>query len=294
MRSILCCFLFLFGCSIARGQQIKPSAFFVEDTMALAQPVQFSLAVEYPSELTVLFPDSTFNYAPFEFRSKHFFTTKTDSLKSKDSVIYTLASFEIDQLQFLKLPIFVVNGADSLSILSNADSIIFAEMILVVSDSLEAQSDTYFVKVPKQFNYPYFIIGIVVLSLIVLAVAFIFGRRIVISWKIYRLRKKQQAFLASFNSTSKLESRVEIETLLVRWKKHAEYVGRKPFTKLTTKEVRILIADEQLNEALQQIDKAIYSSKGRAELNGSFEFLKEYTTTIFENRVKELQNDAKR
>ncbi|GAB3339938.1 hypothetical protein GCM10027429_26900 [Marivirga atlantica] len=294
MKRVLFCLIFIYSSIFAYAQQIQPKAFFVQDTMALAEPVQFSLSVRYPSSLTLLFPDSSFNYYPFEFRSKKFFTTETDSTTSKDSVIYTLASFELDQYQSLKLPIFVIKGEDSISVLSNADSIVFAEMIPVVSDSLNAKANANYVAVEKEFNYPYLIIGLIVLAVVVLAVIIFFGKRIMLRWKIYRLKKKHSLFLESFKDFNDLSEKSSIEKKLVQWKKHAEFLSRKPFSKLTTKEINFMMNEDDLYVNLQKIDRSIYSSRGKEELVSSFEYLRNYATTIFDNIVKELEDHAKR
>jgi len=293
MRKYLFCLLFVFYGVSVPAQQIKPSAFFVKDTMSLAEPVDFSLSVEYPSRLTVLFPDSTFLYAPFEFRFKRFFTTQTDSLTSKDSVIYTLASFEVDQIQSLSLPVFVVNKKDSTAIMSNVDSIVFAEMIPVLADSLIAKEDVSFVPVDRQFNYPYFIIGLTIIAVLVIIVAVIFGKKILLRWKIYRLNKKHQAFLAGFSDFDRTKDSTAIERLLVKWKKHAEFISRKPYLKLTTKEINNTEPDKEMHLALQNIDRSIYSSQISDGIANSFSYLKKYAQVIFEKRVKELENEAK-
>jgi len=294
MKRVLFCLILIYSSVFAHGQQIQPKAFFVQDTMALAEPVQFSLSVKYPSRLTLLFPDSSFNYFPFEFRSKKFFTTETDSTTSKDSVIYTLASFELDQYQSLKLPIFVIKGEDSIPVLSNADSIVFSEMIPVVSDSLNAKSNANYITVEKEFNYPYLIIGLIILAVVILVVIIFFGKKIMLKWKIYRLKKKHSIFLETFTGFQDLDNQSAIEEKLVQWKKHAEFLSKKPFSKLTTKEINLLINENDLYVNLQKIDRSIYSSKGKEELVSSFEYLRNYATIIFDNRVKELEDHAKR
>src|SRR5262245_7231221 len=85
---------------------------FIEDSLKIGEPGRFYLTARYPKALDVIFPDSSFAYAPFEFTGKYYAPTETSDGISYDSVIYSLSTFEIDRTQYLSLPVFKLNPQD--------------------------------------------------------------------------------------------------------------------------------------------------------------------------------------
>jgi len=273
------------------GQQIEPKGKFLQDSIAIGEPVQYSLTVKYPVDFQILMPDSLFDYTPFEYKSKQFFPTETDSTESFDSVVYTLTSFEIDKVQRLKLPVFIIQGNDSTAVYTTTDSLFLKEQIQVVSDSLKMKTDAVITKLNKDFNYPYLIAFLIALGIIILLVIIFFGKKLRKKWRIWRLNKRHQKFKISFES--KLSSvgdmpEEKIEKLLYTWKKHAEFISKSPYAKLTSKEINQMQQNVELYDKLKSIDKTIYSSKGRENATDAFRFLLNYTDVILEERIKAI------
>ena len=146
------------------AQEIKPRGYFSKDTLQVGEHVDFTVIVEYPRGMEVLFPDSSFDYRPFEFLNKSYLSTVSDNLISNDSVVYTLTSFELDSIQQLALPVFVITDGDSTRIESNSDQVVLREMITENIDSLSVQETVDYQKVSKAFNYPYLLIALGVLG----------------------------------------------------------------------------------------------------------------------------------
>ena len=143
----------------------------------------------------VIFPDSLYNFAPFELVDKAYFDTKSDSIVSIDSAVYYLSTFEIDTVQYLTLPVFVMLGEDSLSVYSNQDSIILNQVVLQMPDSINLEENAFYRPVGLQFNYPYWIVALVTLGVLVLIVLFVYGKAIRKKIQLYRLKKKLETFL---------------------------------------------------------------------------------------------------
>jgi hypothetical protein len=273
------------------GQQIEPKGKFLQDSMSIGEPVQYSLSLRYPADSQILMPDSLYDYAPFEYTRKDYFPTETDSVQSFDSVVYTLASFEIDKIQVLKLPVFLVQGKDSTVIYADLDSIFLEEQIQILSDSLKMKTETTISQLDKDFNYPYLIAFLIVLTILFLLGVIIFGKKVKKKWQIWRLNKRHKKFTISFESklSSVGDMSIEkIEKLLFSWKKHAEFISKSPYVKLTTKEINLLQQNEELYGSLKSIDKSIYSSKERENATEAFKFLLNYTDVILEERIKEI------
>ncbi|WKK74505.2 hypothetical protein QYS49_22625 [Marivirga salinae] len=271
------------------GQKIEPKGQFLQDSMAIGEPVQYSLSVSYPADFQILMPDSLYDYTPFEYTRKQYFPTRTDSVQSFDSVVYTLTSFEIEKVQKLKLPVFIIQGKDSTALYADLDSVFLEEQIQMVSDSLQMKTETTISKLDKDFNYPYLIAFLIALGIIILLVIIIFGKKFRKKWQIWRLNKRHKKFRISFESklSSVGDMPVEkIEKLLYTWKKHAEFISKSPYAKLTSKEINQMQQNEELYENLKSIDRTIYSSKGRENATEAFKFLLNYTDVILEERIK--------
>src|SRR6187549_3906460 len=130
-------FVFIFSV-ITQAQEVKVRAGFFADSLEVGEETKFYLSATYPSKLTVLFPDSTFNFAPFEYEDKKYFATQTTDSISYDSVIYVLSTFEIEKVQTLSLPVYAITNSDSVEFNSNRDTIMLAELVTGVPDSISA------------------------------------------------------------------------------------------------------------------------------------------------------------
>jgi hypothetical protein len=218
--------------------------------------------------LTVLFPDSTFSFAPFEYDSKSFFPTVSKEGESFDSVVYFLTTFEIDPIQKLLLPVFVVAKRDCTEHRAQLDSIRLISLVKTPPpDTVQAQNlplkvDTTYEKVLQFFNYPILVIVSVGLVILLMVGWIIFGKRIMKYIRVKRLTRQFKDFQSSFHG--KLEIvRTEFtpemtEQILSIWKKYLERLERKPFTKLTTRETIQMEKDPALGESLKKLDMAIY------------------------------------
>lgn len=277
------------------AQSIEPEGSFVEDSIRIGEPVHYSLSIKYPRDWQVVFPDSTFEYLPFEFENKSYFETKTDSTYAYDSAVYTLTSFEIDAYQALNLPIYVVNGKDSIEILSGADSIVFNDAVLVVPDSLKLKGNFQFQTVERAFNYPYFLIGLGVLLLILTVTFIMFGGKLRSRLRLYRLRKDYEKFVVNFQkSLRKIKSdqnnKKLIESILLEWKTYMEKLENRPFTKYTSKEIIQAGYEKELKEVLNKIDQSIYGKLSIDDMYDNFKSLNQFTKDRFEIRKEEVIN----
>jgi hypothetical protein len=264
----------LLGCLIqlsASAQEIKVTSGFVKDSVAIGEPITYYLTARYPESVMALFPDSTFKFSPFEFGDKQFFPTKTTSGISYDSAVYQLSTFEIDKVQYLSLPVYVTTARDCTAFDSSRDSVFLIEQIkipatdTVALKNLTLKSNTLYERVFTQFNT---LILMIVLGVLVVAAIIgwiFFGKRIIRHFRIKKLEKKYQQFLQSFSKQveeiSQTFSREKTESALSIWKKYLEQLERKPYTKLTTREVIKMDADASLGNSLAMIDNAIYGNQ---------------------------------
>jgi hypothetical protein len=291
--SAFCVLLF----SFASAQEVKVTGRFLQDSVRLGQPVSFYLAAYYPATTTVLFPDSTFSFAPFEFQKKSFVPTSTKQGYSYDSVIYTLLTFEIDSLQYLQLPLFVVNEKDCVVVSSPIDTLLFSRLVKTLPDSVQLakvplKTNTNYLKVSWLLNYPILLLFAGIVLVLLIAGWIIFGKRIKKYFRVKKLTKNHQAFVLQLsNATEKLQvnfSPQATESALLLWKKYLENLIGMPYTKFTTKEINELEKDERMILSLAAIDRMIYANQ--PDRIDHFVNLKSYSEDQFYKKLDEIKN----
>jgi hypothetical protein len=249
--------------------QVRVTGGFLSDSLKIGDRTAFFLAAKYPSDLAVLFPDSTHNFFPFELEEKKYFTTETSDGVSVDSTVFYFTTFEIDSTLILSLPAYVISNDDSTMYRSNADSIKVIHTVAETYDSLTVEKlplkmNTTYQPVSSQFNWIVLLLAFVVLLLIGVIVWIIFGKRISRYLRARKLEKRHQQFVEGFTAVTadvqRAFSPVTAETALSMWKKYMEQLEAKPYTKLTTRETYALNHDDVLGRNLSAIDRAIYGS----------------------------------
>ncbi|EMR02680.1 hypothetical protein [Cesiribacter andamanensis] len=279
----------------AGAQQLEPEAYFVQDSLRVGEPVQYSLSIRYPRQFTVLFPDSTFALPPFELLQRTYYPTRSDSLYSFDSVVYTLTAFYPDSLLGLQLPIYMVQGRDSIPLWAKGDSIYVASILppRINADSLQFVSTTEYTEVEYPFNYPYVILGLIGLSVFVFAGIAVFGKSVRRKFKLWLLRRRYSSFEEEYSTTFSRylagDPAVRPDELLLIWKSYLEELEKKPYTKLTSQE----IADSNTNpplwlQILRPIDRSIYGYQGGDDLPTSLQELRSLAQQKYEKRKLEV------
>lgn len=283
---------FSFTCSLA--QEIKPKGYFLSDSIKIGEPINYTLAVKYPRNMQIIFPDSTYNYYPFEYISKSYSKTQSDSLFSYDSVSYTLTSFEIDSILPLALPVFIITDNDSLAIHADENSIYLKELITTAPDTLQVKSNTEYREVPIGFNYPYILIGLAGVVIVAGGTWLLFGKFFEEKIKIYRLRKAHKRFREDYSTllqSYRSKNLKNPEEILILWKKYMEGLERMPYTKQTSKEIVKNTENVPLKQSLRSIDRSIYGNIADEDLIHSFNLLSEYSEERFNLKIQEALND---
>ncbi len=263
LASLVC----LFTVPAIAQNNIRLNAGFLADSLKIGEETAFYLSAHYPREATVLFPDSTSAYFPFEYLRKEFFPTVTRDSVSKDSAVYYITTFEVERVQYLYLPVYHVMAEDCTAYYSPTDSVLITQMVSSVPDSVGVAAlpllmNTTYEPVRHEFNYIFLIAGIGVLVVIALVVWIIFGKQIRRYFRSRTLIRNHAAFVTKYDAVlSQLEtasSAGNIESALSVWKRYMEQLEARPYSKLTTRETLVLLRDETLGNNLRQVDRAIY------------------------------------
>ena len=289
--------LFFAICINCYAQDFELRGKFIEDSTQVGEEIRYTLAARYPANFTVLFPDSTSSFHPFEFIRKSYTPTKTVDNVSYDSVVYTLMTFEVDGIQSLGLPLYVVHQSDCTQYNSPRDTIFLSSVIADLPDSVSLNSlplkDTAaFEPLQYQFNYGNALIIGGFLAIMALSVWILFGKKIRRHFMIRRLQQNHirfiQDYTGSLENMKRTVSSLTAETAVSVWKKYMERLEATPFTKLTTKETIRLLKDDSLSQPLHSIDRAIY---GNHDVNEQpFEQLKTYAEEKFQKKLEEVKH----
>jgi hypothetical protein len=290
--------LIFFSAWTAYAQEVSVVGRFKADSVKLGEPIEYYLTAKYPSQWQVLLPDSTFSFTPFDFQKKVYFPTRTINNLSTDSIIYILTTYEIDSMQTLKLPAFVVLPNDCTIYESNIDTVFFKHLVSHLPDSVSAEqlplkTNTAYNAVSWLFNYPVFSIIAGVLIVILILVWVIFGKKIKRHFTLKRLAKNHQEFIHNFDSAiERLKSGFTPESAersVVIWKNYMEDLVTRPYTKSTTRELKEIENNETLISALSVIDRSIYGRIPPDTLD-SFLNLKEFSQLQFNKKLEELKH----
>ncbi len=272
---------------------------FLEPTTKVGVPTHYILKMRHSPDLEVLFPDSTYDFSPFELLSKQAFPTKTDSLGSLDSVVYTLATFNTDARQGLSIPVYIADKKQAEGkrpIYPSADSVDLEVLLKTLPDSVAAFENTQMATVKEEFNYPYLLIGLASLLIVLAAVWLLFGNDIRSTFLLRKLKKQHLQFIQQFDQLIFDGGKQEIEPAVSLWKSHAGEMLGVPMGSYTTKEVsrKVKGVPSEVIVALKKSDQAIYAGIEQADMLPHFRLLKDYAQDAYQQRVNQIKNDQVR
>lgn len=294
---LVTCMLLLLGIT-AQAQQVPPVGEFLVDSMKIGEPVPYSISFTYESQYDAVFPDSLFNFQPFEIDHKDYFPTRTAAGLSYDSAVYYLSYFEIDSVQVYALPVLLVENGDSTRYSAAADTIYLKQLVTEVPDSvaieaLALRENTNPAIMDLAVNYPYIFIGTGIFILLVGIGLAVFGKKLMTYIKMVRLKRKHQRFMQSFDeiaSTTSLAAIEKSEKLIILWKKYLQHLEKYPYTTLTTQEVVARIPKDKLTTALAAVDATMYSPRHPDISHSDLAVLKEFASERFRRELIKVKN----
>ncbi len=272
----------------------KPNGKFLNDSIEIGKPIDYALSFRHKPSAEIFFPDTTYDFKPFEIIRRNIFQTNTTNDESVDSVVYTLVSFDIAKTQKLNLPIFLLGKRDCTLVYGIEDSVMLKEMIQSKVDSLQLLTDAKLVPLQQQINYPQILTIFFTLLGIIVTIYALFGNYLRKQYDLFFFSRKHKDFQAQYKKFAKstLDS-ASIGKALVLWKMYLEWLERKPYTSYTTKEIIEQIPSESLEEALREIDTAIYGGILSTQMPFSMSILLDKANELYKVRRNELKNTSK-
>ena len=267
----------------------KPAGRFLTDSVELGRPFDYALSYYHSPGAEVFFPDTTYNFYPFEMVRRNYFTTITNNNRSLDSVVYTLVTFDISKTQKFNLPVYVLGKRDCTAIFASLDSVFLKEMIRTSTDSLMLKTDTKLMPLQQQVNYPK-ILGFLLGLLGVLGIVYaFFGKWIEKQYRLFLFGRRHKDFVSTYRKITKgtLDSG-NIGRALVLWKEHLEWLEKRPYTSYTSKEIINRLPSESLEESLHDVDTAIYGGILSTHMPVAMNVLLDKAVELYRKRRAEL------
>lgn len=271
------------------GQKVKPLGLFLNDSIEVGKPVYFSLSVRHDPKTEIFFPDTLYDFSPFEIISKRAFTSSTDDRGSLDSAVYQLISFDVARSQSLKMPVYVFNKKDCTAVFTKPDSV-----FLIKSNVVEAMKtaklvpETSLLPLSSEFNFSILLGSIALIIGVVGSIYWVFGQDIYKQWQLIKLQRRHLEYVRSFNrlmrNAREKNNIKDAEKAIIVWKNYLERLEKKPFATYTTREIVDNMPDEALAEALKNMDSIIYGQVISKNMAESLEVLKSGATRIYRNK----------
>ena len=179
--------------------------------------------------------------------------------------MYTLRTFSIAPVQALTLPIFVLTQNDTIQLSSPAEEINLVQLVQesISPDSLKSNTELKVIR--ERFNITYWLLAAGVVFLILILIWLLFGKKIIIRYRLYKLQKEHTYFINRFNAFidqfNQSESLQTIEQAITLWKSYLTDLEGNAIKSFTTREIATYYNDdEDVSTALRLFDKAIYGN----------------------------------
>ncbi|GIV36047.1 MAG: hypothetical protein KatS3mg032_0426 [Cyclobacteriaceae bacterium] len=288
----------LLSAGILPAQHIVLKNGFLADSVKTGSPVHFFLVARYPENYNILFPDSAFLFTPFEFRKKQYFPTRTTGNISCDSAVYELVTFEINDSLWLALPVFHISGGDTIVHMASPDTVFLQHTVkelppdTIPLNKLPLKTNTTQQVLTKKFNYLIAALLLLAGAVLITILTWLFGPSLRRYLRKRKLIQNHNRFMNEFNARLEvLRTSFNVpgaEAAVALWKKHAEQLTGKPFTRLTSHEILVQMQDEAIYAALKEIDRSIYGYGSPAI--SSLEYLKNKADDFFAEKLREVSH----
>ena len=277
------------------AQSDKPKGKFLTDSIEIGKPFLYALSFRHSPDKEVFFPDTSFNYSPFEVLSRRSFTSATDaaSKATLDSAIYQLVTFDVSQAQVLSVPIFIYARGDCTAVFTNKDSIFLKKKNLDPITNNEAlKPEIALAPLRSEFNFS-MLLGYLGLAIgLIGAIYWVFGKDIYKQWRLIKLQRRHLEYLRSFNkllrNAREKNNIKDAENAIIVWKNYLERLEKKPFATYTTREIMDNMPDDSLADALKNMDGIIYGQVKSNTMHVFLEVLKTGATKLYRTKRREI------
>lgn len=279
--------LFLVFLSVSVFAQ-TPKAKFSSDSVRVGNEIQLTMSYLHSSKSDIVFPDSTFDFSPFQFLSSAYFETHTLGGKSLDSVVYTLVTYNLDSV--LSIQPFIKNLSTGQRIYADTAKVYLQSMIKEKDLHTASAKETLEVlQVSKDFNVTklgYYVLGVLFIGL---GIVFFFGDWILLKYRLWKFAQYHKRFVVDFKKKSTRPKDVKnIHSALSDWKAYMEWLENQPVSTMSTSEIAELYSDSRLESALKMFDSAIFGGVISDQLPFAYHILLDFSVKRYKAEKKSL------
>jgi hypothetical protein len=269
----------------------KPVGKFLADSIHLGELIYYSVVFKHQANQEVFFTDKSYNYQPFEFVDKFYFPTETKAGISTDSAVFQLRTFNIKPVQYISIPIYLLGKNDSISLFSERDSVFLVSEIKGNIANLTLKDNAKLIPMKVKVNLFQLFLQIGTIVLIAVLWWLIFGNIVKSQLKIFSIYRSHNEFKKTFNRYTNTVSKANLVKALTHWKRYMGKLQKKSFKTMTTPEIINEMPDENLADALKEIDKSIYGNEISEKIKKALETLsnlsdKQYMQNKLEYSIK--------
>lgn len=280
----------------------QPQGRFLTATTRVGDVIGYELTFDHDAKLEVVFPDSTAEFAPFEYVGKTFQPTRTRQGRSFDRTVYRLRTFSLDSVQRLRLPVAILRGHDTLTLnaLPGAIRLVRTAPVpaVIPPTTPVLKQNTTLLPVDKAFNYPYWLVGFGLAALLVAGLGFGFGNYWRRRYQRYKLRKNHAYFLAQYaRHIERFElsrSLTNMERAITLWKNYLTTLENNTINSLTTREIVAHYQnDVAVSRALRVADRVIYGNQfdeEDTETSVAFDLLRDFAERRYSVASSEVRS----
>lgn len=251
------------------GADSVPVGRFVRPVVQVGELVEYELTFRHAPALNVIFPDSTADFKPFEYVSRHYWPTRTRQGLSLDRCRYVLRTFALDSVQPLRLPVTLLRGRDSLLVYGTTAAVRLRRTAPALAPEAELpplRQTTELLPLTARFNYPYWLAAAAGVLLLAGVIWWTFGRNLRQRYRRYRTARNHVYFLAQYarhlERFQLSRSLANMERAITLWKNYLARLENNSLNTLTTREIVALYGgDADVATALRLADRVIYGNQ---------------------------------
>jgi hypothetical protein len=292
-RGILLLFLLITSLQLS-AQKVQVSGYFSQDSAQLGERVAFVLKASYPQSAQLIFPDSTFDFAPFVFLEKKTFVSMTTDGITQDSALYFLSNFSLEPSSYLSLPVFELARYDSITYYTNEAELKLKLNLDSIPEQLQFKENNVYQPLDKPFNWFVFsaVIGGILLSVCILF--FVFAERIK---RLFRKNREKLRWMQFERKWKKLAEQLQqnpnqtlADEAIGLWKGYLEHLRSQPIQEWTSSEIAAALEDKEVFIALRSIDMIIYAG-GEGDTSAATTYLLEVARTNYQSTLNQITHE---
>lgn len=263
------------------------------DSLVVGKVFSYALSYGHSSETEVYFPDSTYNFYPFEFKSQKLFTTFTGKQGSLDSTVYDLVLFDVLPRPTIQLPVFVANGRDCTTVFSNTDTLRLSLVSKVNLGDTELREEEELLQEGFYINYSQVVFTAVAFFIAAGLIYWFFKEEVNRQWKLFKLFRRNREFVRAFNKLAAARNRLNrsksIERAVIVWKEYLQRLLNRPFSTYTTREISDYFRRPALSGALKEADRTIYGQAESLKSDEALLVLMEVSQVLYQEKRREIK-----